>query len=221
MLAARRPAVILASTLAGALACSAAESPKEQPVEASPPAEVDAPAPRATIHDDVAQPLAAILGKSQAEVAARLGAGKPSRTWDACHRQLVRPPPSSGYQRFRFRCARQRVVYPDPSGTFLALRVEFEDDKATAIRFEGINKDGSFSVAQALRVVGLELPGDPPAREISGRSIWRWMDHEAGLRIDGRAYRVDVTVPGDNWRRCHVEVMVNDTRPDELDRSIE
>ena len=161
-------------------------------------------------------PIEEMIGHTPAEVEAKLGdtLGKgESRT--SCVRYVP--------ERTWFKCQHAKQRYADPTGTFKAIGVEFEDGKASALAFDGLPGEGPFDPTRALATVGVELPGEPKIEEPEpGAKIYSWFNAAARLLIAGRQYRVRVSTVGDDWARTKVELILNDPlSPDELARKSE
>lgn len=195
---------------------------KTEPMPAEPaaePAEPEQPAPApaavekppsepsagslATVSADVTYPLPQILGKSPAEVEPKLGdpTGKGiSRT--SCIRFLP--------ERTWFECEFAMQRYADPTGTYDAITVTYEDGVSTGIAFEGIPGDGDFDPKAALAHVGVELVGEPkvstPADDVTLSS---WFNAAARLLVHGKQYRVEVSSIGGTWGSSKVEFFLN------------
>ena len=97
----------------------------------------------------------------------------------------------------------------------------YEDGQAASIIFEGLPGGGEFSPDEALRRVGLSLPGNAsetkPTEEVTR---WSWFNSEARLLIDRRQYRVEVSNIGGAWDKTRVDVVLNDPRTDALKAKI-
>jgi hypothetical protein len=161
-------------------------------------------------------PIADMLGHAPAEVQAKLGdpLGK-GEARESCVRYVP--------DRVWFRCQHAVQRYADPTGTFEAVGVEYEDGKASALAFDGMQVTGPFDPTAALRHVGLELPAPPKLSEpAAGTKVYAWFNSSARLLIHGRQYRVQVSVVEDDWQRAKVELVLNDPlSPDEQARKIE
>lgn len=159
----------------------------------------------ARVREDVPLPLASLLGQPVATVQARLGEhqGK-GMVRSSCVRFVP--------ERVFFACTFALQRYVDPTGTFAGVRVEYEDGVATAVAFDGWRKgSGPFDPNQLVAAVGLELP-EPPRTDAPAADVrrWTWFNDRARLKIDGRQYRVEVTVVGDDWARSRIDVLLND-----------
>ena len=165
---------------------------------------------------DAPLPIEAMLGARAADVERHLGEplGKgmmrkscvrfvPDRTWFACD------------------YAEQR--YTDPTGRFAAIGVEYTDGVSTGLWWERIPGTGPFDPAEALRIVGLELPGKPAVRHPKPNvTVYDYFNHAARLRIHGKEFRVEVSVVDDDWQHAKVQMWENDhLTPDQARRRIE
>lgn len=161
-------------------------------------------------------PLLEMLGAAPPEVEARLGEpfGK-GMMRDTCVRFVPK--------RTWFRCSHAWQRYQDATGTFTGVQVTYEDGKATAIALEGVPGTGPFDPRQALRAVGVELPGEPAeSSPATDTQLWSWFNSAARLRVHGREYRVEVSSVGGTWDTSKVELILNDAlTPEERQRIIE
>ncbi len=109
-----------------------------------------------------------------------------------------------------FDCSYAFQRYEDPTGTYAAVQVGYEEGVATELAFEAIPGTGDFDPKAALRSVGLILPGnaklDKPAE---GVQRWSWFNSEARLLVHDLQYRVEVTVIDGQWARSQVRVTLN------------
>jgi hypothetical protein len=159
--------------------------------------------PLATVSDDVALPLRKLLGKPPAEVEALLAEplGK-GRTRESC----LRFTPTKQW----FQCSWVWQRYGDKTGNFKAVQVTFEDGISAELSFEGLPGKGAFSVDEALRTVGLTLPGSPRnLRPELDAEVWEWFNDQARLVIDGNQYRVMLSVRDNAWEHSKLDVMLN------------
>jgi hypothetical protein len=160
-------------------------------------------------------PIEDMLGHAPAEVEAKLGdaLGK-GEARSSCVRYVP--------DRVWFRCSHAVQRYADPTGHFKAVGVEFEDGKASALAFDGLQRTGPFDPGQALAAVGLELPGTPKIAEPDpSTKVYTWFNSAARLLVHGRQYRVQVSVVDGDWQRAKVELVLNDPlNPDELARKL-
>lgn len=180
--------------------------PATDPVESA-PSKTEASKPRqamAQVRDDVPLPLAALLGKSVADVQAQLGEhlGK-----GMMRQHCVRYVP----ERTFFKCKYALQQYADKTGNFTLVQVIYEDGVATAVAFDGWkHATGPFAPEAALANVGLTLP--EPGKESSPAPnvrLWSWFNARARLLIDGKQYRVEVSAVDDKWEHSRVEVSLN------------
>jgi hypothetical protein len=152
---------------------------------------------------DAPIPLHEVLGHAPADAEKVLG--EPTETGSSrisCVRFLP--------DRTFFACEQEARAYADKSGKFEGIRVEYEDGKAASIALTGLVGEGDFSPEQALTIVGLELPGEfrtiKPKPEVE---VWDYWNSEARLVLDGKQYRVQVSVVDGEWPRSKVEIMIN------------
>lgn len=183
----------------------------------APPAKADAPPGKApakpavelgAILDTAPLPLASILGADPKTAESHLGAVKGK---GGQRKSCVRFVP----ERTFFACAHAWQRYTDKTGTFETIEVLYEDGAAASIVFEGLPGEGEFSPQEALRRVGLALPGKPtqsaPSDDVER---WSWFNSEARLLIDKRQYRVEVSNIGGTWAKTRVDVVLNDPLTD-------
>jgi hypothetical protein len=198
-----------------------AAAPPEAPAEPAEPAEPAAQpeAPSEGAEGRIGEgplPLAEMLGSSPPEVQALLGEpfGK-GMMRETCVRFLP--------QRTWFRCKYVWQRYQDVTGNFEAVQIAYENGKASAIALEGIRGDGPFDPRRALRIVGVELPGDPDeSSPAADTKLWSWFNAAARLRVHGRQYRVEVSSVRDEWETSKVELILNDPlSPEEQDNIVE
>lgn len=179
----------------------AAQSPAKPAAQAEPTL--------ARVREDVPHPLTRFLGQPVDAVQSRLGQplGK-GMARETCVRFVP--------ERVFFRCGYALQRYEDPTGTFAAVRVTYEDGVAAAVAFDGWKAgSGPFDPAALLQAIGLELP-EPGKLERPDADVrlWTWFNHLARLRVNGRQYRVEMSVVGDDWSRSRVEVLLNDPLTD-------
>ncbi len=172
----------------------------------------DEPAPKrdaeltlAKVRDDVPLGLTKFLGKPVADAQALLGEppGK-GMTRSSCVRYLP--------ERVWFRCQYAMQRYPDPSGTFAWIELEFEDGAVSAVAYEGWKGGtGPVDPAPLLAAIGLELP-EPPKVDTpaDGVRLWSWFNPLARLKIGEHQYRVEMSVVGDDWARSKLAVILNE-----------
>jgi hypothetical protein len=203
--------------LAGALLCAAcpdagggtAPPPKEASASpATPPAPTSPPATPAAdlgaVLDGAPLPFAEILGAAPPVAESYLG---PSQGKGGIRKSCVRFVP----ERTFFSCGYAWQRYADKTGTFGIIEVLYEDGHAASIIFEGVPDGGEFSPDEALRRVGLRLPGPPTeADPAEGVKRWSWFNSAARLLIGGRQYRVEVSNIGGEWAKTRVDVILND-----------
>ncbi len=151
-------------------------------------------------------PIIKMLGESPPVVQTFLGphvASSKGLVRDSCVRYIP--------DRTWFRCKFVSQRYTDKTNTFAVVHMTYEDGKATGISFENIPGAGKFDPVQALRKVGLELPGTPKAEAPeNGVQVWRWFNAAARLMIHDRQYRVQVSSIEGGWDRAKVEIILND-----------
>lgn len=162
--------------------------------------------PLAKIFPDAPLPLADMFGQSPPKVETYLGPPIPTQKGgvrDSCVRYIP--------DRTWFRCKFVWQRYSDKTGTFDVVHVTYEDGKATGLSFEKIPGAGKFDPVQALRKVGLELPGSPKAENPEPNvKVWSWFNSSARLLIHDRQYRVRVSTVDDKWETAKVEIILND-----------
>lgn len=162
--------------------------------------------PLGKVLDDAPLPLVKILGQSPQEAEKHLGpplADSKGGMRDSCVRYLP--------ERTWFRCKFAWQRYSDRTGTFGAIHVTYEDGKVSGLSFEKIPGEGPFDPRQALREVGLELPGEPkPENPEKGVTTWSWWNTAARLLVYERQYRVRVSAVNGTWESAKVEIILND-----------
>ncbi|MCA9705415.1 MAG: hypothetical protein KDK70_06190 [Myxococcales bacterium] len=197
-----------AATKAGAADPATAEAEAAPPK--TPPKAVldhhDDGKPLGKVLDGAPLPLTEMLGQGPAVVESHLGPPQPNSkggTREACVRHIP--------ERTWFRCKMAWQRYADKTGTFQVVRVVYEDGKAAGLDFEGIPGEGAFDPKEALRKVGLEVPGRAKVETPEeGVTVWSWFNSEARLLIHGRQYRVRVSTVGGKWETGKVEITLND-----------
>ncbi len=151
-------------------------------------------------------PLADMLGQPPPKVETYLGPPVPTQKGgvrDSCVRYIP--------DRTWFRCKFVWQRYSDKTGTFDVVHVTYEDGKATGLSFEKIPGAGKFDPVQALRKVGLELPGVPKTENPEPNvKVWSWFNSSARLLVHERQYRVRVSTVDDKWETAKVEIILND-----------
>ncbi len=163
----------------------------------------------AKLLDGAPLPLAELMGKSPQDVQPKFGepTGK-GLVRESCIRFVP--------ERVWFGCKYVYQRYADISGKFEAVQVTYEDGAVTGLGFEGLKGEGEFTPTAALAFIGLELPG--PGKETSPSEnvqLWSWFNNTARLLIDGKQYRVSVSVVGGEWSSSKVEVILNHPLTDE------
>jgi hypothetical protein len=109
-----------------------------------------------------------------------------------------------------FSCTQELRRYPGPAGLAEGIAVDYEDGRAAAVAVTGPVGTGEFDPAAALRRLGLDLPGTPRhVQPQAGVDVWDWWNTEARLLVEGRQYRVQVSVVDGAWARAKVEVLLN------------
>jgi hypothetical protein len=162
--------------------------------------------PLGKVLDDAPVPIVRLLGQTPQEAEPQLGPPLPDSKGgmrDSCVRYLP--------ERTWFRCKFAWQRYADRTGTFGAIHVTYEDGKVSGVSFEKIPGEGPFDPRQALRKVGLELPGEPklenPEEDVT---TWSWWNASARLVVYGRQYRVRVSTVKGTWDSAKVEIILND-----------
>jgi hypothetical protein len=162
--------------------------------------------PLGKVLEDAPLPLAKLLGQTPQEAEQHLGPPLPDSKGgmrDSCVRYLP--------ERTWFRCKFAWQRYSDKTGTFGVVHVTYEDGKVSGLSFEKIPGEGPFDPRQALRKVGLELPGEPkletPEKDVT---TWSWWNGTARLLVYGRQYRVRVSAVKGTWDSAKVEIILND-----------
>lgn len=180
---------------------------------AEPPKKADATpkddGKRATVSTDVKFSLPDMLGKTPADIQPRLGdpTGK-GIARNSCVRFLP--------ERTWFECKYAMQRYVDPTATYKAITVTYEDGVATGLAFEGVPGEGDFDAKAALAHVGVTLVGEPkesaPAENVA---LWSWFNNAARLVVHDKQYRVEVSSVGGTWDSSKVEFFLNHPLTDE------
>ncbi len=181
-----------------------APGPDAQPKPTPAAAPTPSAPPIATVSTDVKFPLPDMLGKSPDEVQPKLGepTGK-GMVRQSCVRFLP--------ERTWFECAYAMQRYTDPTSTYDAITVTYEDGISTGITFEGIPGEGDFDPKAALEKLGVVLIGDPKqTAPQEGIWVWTWFNAAARLLVHGQQYRVQVSSVGGSWESSKVEFILND-----------
>jgi hypothetical protein len=158
---------------------------------------------------DAPLPVPELLGHAPPDVEAKLGEplGK-GMMRDSCVRYLP--------QRVWFGCNYAVQRYADKTGNYGAVQVAYEDGRSTAVAYEFDKGEGAFDPIEALRRVGLELPGTPERSEPAADTVlWSWFNARSRLLLDQEQYRVEVSSVGNSWDRAKVEVVLNHPLSDE------
>src|SRR5690606_2877503 len=162
--------------------------------------------PLGKVLPDAPLPLVKMLGQTPVEVESHLGPPLPNSKGgmkDTCVRYLP--------ERTWFRCKFAWQRYSDATNTFEVVHVIYEDGKVSGLSFEGIPGAGKFDPRQALRKVGLELPGEPTVEQPEPDvTVWSWWNSTARLLVHQRQYRVRVSAVGGSWETAKVEIILND-----------
>lgn len=185
-------------------------TPKDaKDTNAAPTAEPKDTGPGATLSKDVKFPLSEMLGKKPGEVEPKLGepTGK-GMARKSCIRFLP--------ERTWFECDYAMQRYADPTGTYDAVTLTYEDGVSTGIAFEGVPGEGAFDPKAALAHVGVTLPGEPkqsaPAENVT---LWSWFNGSARLLVHDKQYRVEVSSVDGTWDSSKVEFFLNHPLTDE------
>ncbi len=180
--------------------------PDAEPVakpDAKPVAKPDE-GPTATVTEDSKFPLPQMLGKAPTEIQPRLGdpTGK-GMSRKSCVRFLPK--------RTWFECAYSFQRYVDPTSTYDAISVTYEDGISTGLAFEAIPGEGAFDPKAALAQLGVTLVGEPKlSKPEDNVELWSWFNGAARLRVHGRQYRVEVSSVDGKWETSKVEFILND-----------
>lgn len=112
-------------------------------------------------------------------------------------------------ERVMFECEEEIRLY-DLEG-FETLAIEYEDGKAANVSVVGFqNAEQEVSAANALALVGLELPVNGKMREVDGEAtLWEWFNSLARLKIDDDQFMVRLSTVEKDWARTKLEVIVN------------
>ncbi len=123
-------------------------------------------------------------------------------------------------ERVFFACEQEARFYP--FAKLERIEVEYEDGHAAAINLVGLPGEGAFDPYAALKVAGLELPGEPkPSSPATmGDSgdkveVWDWGNDKARLLVGKRQYRVRLSVVNGDWKRSKLEVVDNSPLSDD------
>ncbi|MBV1858064.1 MAG: hypothetical protein KUG77_06600 [Nannocystaceae bacterium] len=158
----------------------------------------------ATVTEDSKFPLPQMLGKAPAEIQPRLGdpTGK-GMTRKSCLRFLP--------ERTWFQCAYSFQRYVDPTSTYDAISVTYEDGLSAGLTFEGVPGEGAFEPKAALAQLGVTLVGEPKlSKPEENVELWSWFNGAARLRVHGRQYRVEISSIEGKWETSKVEFILND-----------
>lgn len=200
---AKKVTVNAAAMQAAANALNEAKPASAKPTD---PKKADAPkddGKRATVSTEVKFSLHEMLGKSPAEIQPRLGdpTGK-GIARESCVRFLP--------ERTWFECKYAMQRYVDPTSTYDAITVTYEDGVSTGLAFEGIPGEGDFDPKAALAHVGVTLVGEPkestPADNVT---LWSWFNNAARLVVHDQQYRVEVSSVGGTWESSKIEFFLN------------
>ena len=145
-----------------------------------------------------------MLGKAPAEIQPRLGdpTGK-GMTRKSCLRFLP--------ERTWFQCAYSFQRYVDPTSTYDAISVTYEDGLSAGLTFEGVPGEGAFEPKAALAQLGVTLVGEPKlSKPEENVELWSWFNGAARLRVHGRQYRVEISSIEGKWETSKVEFILND-----------
>ncbi len=153
--------------------------------------------------EDVALPLTSLRRHAPQDVEAMLG-----------------DPPGKGFakgscvrfapKRIFFECKFVSQTYADKTGTYGSVTVDYEDGLSSRVAFTGLPGAGPLTWEEALELVGLEIPRPPATRSpADGVTLWSWYNGAARLIIDGKQYRVEASVVGDDRTRAKVDVILN------------
>jgi len=182
---------------------SEAKPVAEPAAEAKPVAKPD-DGPTATVTEDSKFPLPQMLGKAPTEIQPRLGdpTGK-GMSRKSCVRFLPK--------RTWFECAYSFQRYVDPTSTYDAISVTYEDGVSTGLAFEAIPGEGAFDPKAALAQLGVTLVGEPKlSKPEENVELWSWFNGAARLRVHARQYRVEVSSVDGKWETSKVEFILND-----------
>ncbi|MBK8262319.1 MAG: hypothetical protein IPK80_13405 [Nannocystis sp.] len=207
-----RPLLLLPLLLA--LACNlergGGEPQAQQTTRAAPQKGPAAPSSGlAELREDAPLSLKKLLGQPVAAVDAILGAPKGAVLRRA---SCVRFVP----ERVFFACDSVTQTYNDPTAQFRQIQVAFEDGLAARLTLDGLIAAGAssgdlFNPEDALAAVGLSLPAPPtisnPVPEVT---LWSWFNSQARLNLEGRSYRVEISIVDEDRARSRLEVILND-----------
>lgn len=196
-----KPAVAETKTATlDAAALKAAAASLDEPKKANAPKD---DGKRATVSTEPKFSLPEMLGKSPADIQPRLGdpTGK-GISRSSCVRFLP--------ERTWFECKYAMQRYVDPTSTYTAITVTYEDGVSTGLAFEGVPGEGDFDPKAALAHVGITLVGEPkqsaPAENVA---LWSWFNNAARLVVHDKQYRVEVSSVGGTWDSSKVEFFLN------------
>ncbi len=161
------------------------------------------PKPFGRIAEDAPVPIASLVGKDLATVEQLLGTPENvSSSRISCVRFVPK--------RVFFSCEQELRWYSAKSDKVDLVAVDFEDGKAASVALTGLVGEGEFTPESALSVVGMFLPGEPRSHQPEPNvTVWDYWNSEARLKIDGKQYRVQISVIDGEWPRSKVEVAVN------------
>ncbi len=180
-----------------------ATKPATAKAEPTPDAQPKSDAPVATVSTDVKFPLTDMLGKTPDEVQPKLGepTGK-GMTRESCIRFLP--------ERTWFGCKFTMQRYADPTSTYDAITITYEDGVSTGVAFEGVPGEGDFDPKAALANLGVELIGEPKQTSPDENvTLWSWFNAAARLLVHDKQYRVQVSSVGGTWESSKVEFILN------------
>ncbi|MFV8751917.1 hypothetical protein ACNOYE_15335 [Nannocystaceae bacterium ST9] len=220
---ARRAALLLALSILPSLvaACEPASAPSAEADPAKPTSE--APARKTDMSRFTGEgvvDLSALLRGTPEQVEALLG--KPTDT-GVQRISCVRFVP----ERVFFACQQEARFYAHPQLDRIA--VEYEDGHAATIQLVGLHGEGEFNPDKALKIAGLALPGNPrastptfgmgddPEQKVQA---WDWFNSAARLMVEGKQFRVRVSVVNGEWKRSKVEVIDNTPLDDDQRKRI-
>jgi len=217
--------VVFRPLLSAALGLAACTVEGKRPARSDEaPATLHEPAPQATtapkealgrVLDDAPLPIEDMLGAPPKEVESHLA---PPPGKGMMRKSCVRFVP----ERTWFSCTYVEQRYGDPTGRFGAIGVEYTDGRATSLWWEQIPGEGPFDPTKALRIVGLELPGEPTVRHPKPKiTVYDYFNNQARLKIHGKEFRVEVSVIDDEWKHSKVQIWENSPlTPDQAARRI-
>jgi hypothetical protein len=219
---ARRAALLFALSILPAIpACEPASAPSAEADRAEPASKQ--PASKTDMSRFTGEgvvDLAALLRRTPEQVEALLG--KPTDT-GVQRISCVRFVP----ERVFFACEQEARFYAHPQLDRIA--VEYEDGYAATIQLVGLRGEGEFNPDKALAIAGLALPGNPrastptfgmgddPEQKVQA---WDWFNSAARLMVEGKQFRVRVSVVNGEWKRSKVEVIDNTPLDDDQRKRI-